>query len=198
MRSRLVLFCAGVFSLAGAANAEVRAVGEAGFAIRLSEQAAADPLQVWDALVEPRTWWSGDHTYSGDPAMLSIDPRAGGCFCEALPAVGEGQGLRPASIEHMRVVYANPGKVLRLVGALGPLQPEAVNGTLSVVLKPRVTGTEIVWEYVVAGYSRRKLEELAPVVDRVLAEQARRLAARFPSVPPPPAPEELSGPEDGR
>lgn len=197
MRKTWIVLAAGLFGMATSASAEVRAVGELGFAIRLSEQAAAEPLQVWNALVAPREWWSGDHTYSGDPAALSLEPRAGGCFCETLPASGEGEGHRPGSIEHMRVVYANPGKILRMVGALGPLQPEAVNGTLSIVLKPRVTGTEIVWEYVVAGYSRQKLQDLAPLVDRVLGEQIARLAARFPAAPPPPA-GELSGPEDGR
>lgn len=196
MRSGLIILCAGLLGWANVARAEVRASGEAGFVIRLSEQAAAEPLQVWDALVEPQGWWSADHTYSGDPAMLTLDARAGGCFCEALPARGEGGKARAGSIEHLRVVYANPGRILRLVGALGPLQPEAVNGTLSVVLKPRVTGTEIIWEYVVAGYSRQKLQDLAPIVDRVLGEQVRRLAALFPAAPPPAA--ELSGTEDGR
>jgi hypothetical protein len=40
------------------------------------------------------------------------------------------------SVEHLQVVYAAPGQGLRLRGALGPLQTEGVDGTLSWALKP--------------------------------------------------------------
>ena len=49
-----------------------------------------------------------------DAKNLSIDARPGGCFCEKLPNGG--------GVEHARVVYVAPREVLRLSGALGPLQ----------------------------------------------------------------------------
>jgi hypothetical protein len=70
-----------------------------------------------------------------------------------------------------------PPKLLRMSGALGPLQGEALVGTLTVVLKPLPDGgTHLTWSYVVGGYMRMKVDEIAPVVDEVLVEQFNRLA----------------------
>jgi len=74
------------------------------------------------------------------------------------------------------VVYAEPGKVLRMVGALGPLQSEGVAATLSVGLKPVDGGTRITFEYVVGGYMRYPIDEIAPAVDGVIGQQLARLA----------------------
>ncbi len=66
--------------------------------------------------------------------------------------------------------------MLRLSGALGPLQGEALSGTLTIKIVPGKDGTSAVtFEYVVGGYSRMALTELAPAVDGVIAEQHRRL-----------------------
>jgi hypothetical protein len=54
--------------------------------------------------------------------------------------------------ELLQVVYAAPGEGLRLRGALGPLQTEGVDGTLSWTLKPVEGGTSLTWSYVVGGY----------------------------------------------
>jgi hypothetical protein len=75
---------------------------------------------------------------------------------------------------------ADPGKILRLSGALGPLQSEAVNGTLTITLKPGEGGmTHIVRDYVVGGHMRYKTDEIAPGVDKVMAEQPGRRAAKL-------------------
>ena len=82
------------------------------------------------------------------------------------------------SVEHMHVVYADPQRgVLRMVGALGPLQGEGLHGTLTITLKPVEGGTRIEWDYVVGGYMRMKSEQIAPMVDKVLGEQLQRLVA---------------------
>jgi hypothetical protein len=60
----------------------------------------------------------------------------------------------------MRVVYAQPGETLQLHGAHGPLQAEAAAG-----------GTEITQSYIVGGFIRGGADKLAPLVDKVLAEQ---------------------------
>jgi hypothetical protein len=76
------------------------------------------------------------------------------------------------SVEHMHVIFADPQRgILRMSGALGPLQGEALNGTLTVELKKTDTGTRIELEYVVGGYMRFKTEEIAPAVDGVLGQQ---------------------------
>ena len=76
---------------------------------------------------------------------------------------------------HMRVVYAEPNRALRMVGGLGPLQSEAVNGTMTVTFKP-VDGsggkvTRILWEYVVGGFMRYKSDTISGAVDKVLVGQ---------------------------
>ena len=77
------------------------------------------------------------------------------------------------------MLYAAPARGLRMSGGLGPLQSEAVEGTLTITLKPVDGGTRILWEYVVGGYMRQKVPELAPLVDKVLLEQLTRLAAKL-------------------
>ena len=160
--------------------AEVVATSDSGFVSRNAAEVAATPAQAWLALIAPNQWWNGDHTYSGDAANLYLDAQAGGCFCEKLPAAKDAvPGARPGSIQHMAVIYAAPGAALRMSGGLGPLQSEAATGTLTITLKPAGGGTRILWEYVVGGYMRYKVAELAPVVDKVMAEQLSRLAAKL-------------------
>jgi hypothetical protein len=78
-------------------------------------------------------------------------------------------------VQHLQVVYAAPGKGLRLRGALGPLQPEGIEGTLSWTLRVVDGGTEVTQSYVVGGYIRSGMDQWAPKVDRVLEEQFQRL-----------------------
>ena len=162
--------------LAQPAAAEVVASSESGFVVRETAEVPADPAQTWQALIAPQNWWNKAHTFSGDSANLYLDAQGGGCFCEKLPLKDGAPGTRGGSVAHMRVVYADPGKALRMVGALGPLQSEALTGTLTITLKPGGAGTRIVMEYVVGGYMRYKVEEIAPAVDKVLAEQLAGLA----------------------
>ena len=157
------------FAFAAPAAAEVLAATPGGITTSNTATVTATPAQVWAALVEPARYWSPAHSWSGDAANMTLDPRAGGCFCEALPASG-------GSVEHMRVIHAAPGEMLRLSGALGPLQSEALAGTLTVTLSPVNDGTRIEWTYLVGGHARFDLVQLAPVVDGVMAEQLRRLA----------------------
>ena len=171
------------------AAAEVIASSEAGFVVRETAEVPADPAQTWQALIAPQAWWSKAHTFSGDSANLYLDAQGGGCFCEKLPSKEAAPGKRGGSVAHMRVVYADPGKALRMVGALGPLQSEALNGTLTISLKPGGAGTRILWEYVVGGYMRYKTDEIAPAVDKVLGEQLAGLAAALGSSTEPVDPE---------
>ncbi len=141
-----------------------------GIATRNVATVAATPAQTWAALVQPGRYWNPEHSWSGNGENMTLDPRAGGCFCEALPKSG-------GSVEHARVIYSDPGAQLRMSGAFGPLQSEALVGTLTVKLSAVSGGTQIEWSYLVGGYAGFDLVQLAPVVDGVMAEQLMRLAA---------------------
>ncbi len=154
------------------ARAEVVDSSTGGFATHNSAVVAADRRAVWDALIHPEGWWS--HTWSNDSANLSLEPRAGGCFCETLPdTAGWGEG----SVEHMRVITVMPGSTLRMAGSLGPLQPEGLAGTLTVTLEDVDGGTRINWDYVTGGQARFPAVQIAPVVDRVQSEFLAALVA---------------------
>jgi uncharacterized protein YndB with AHSA1/START domain len=156
-----------VVAAAGPASAEVKSVAQNGFEVVSVATIAAPPDRVYAALGEVGRWWDSSHTFSRDAANLSLELRAGGCFCERLKDGG--------SVQHMQVVYAAPSAGLRLRGALGPLQMEGVDGSLSWTLKPGEGGTNVTQSYVVGGYIRGGMEQWAPRVDRVLDEQLQRL-----------------------
>lgn len=167
---------------ATAAQAEVVLKADNGFVVRNAVEVTATPLEAWRALIDPSKWWSGQHTFSGDAANLSLDPVPGGCFCERLPASNPAlvkalpAGQREGGVQHMRVIYAEPLRAMRLTGSLGPLQSEALSGTLTMTLKPVGGGTRILWEYVVGGFMRYKTDEIGPAVDKVLLGQLTSLA----------------------
>ncbi len=170
-----------LLSLGAPAAAEVAAVSEAGFMIRIEAETPASKDDAWRALIAPGKWWSSAHTYSGDAANMYLDAQASGCFCEKLPKPADApEGQRIGSVEHMHVVYADPPQgVLRMKGGLGPLQAESVNGTLTMTVRTIPAGSQLTWEYVVGGFMRMKNEDLAPAVDKVLSEQLERLTAHL-------------------
>ena len=128
----------------------------------------AAPTAAYAALTRKVSqWWDPAHTWSGSARNLSIDARAGGCFCEKL-----GQG---GSVQHARVIWAQSGKILRLEGAFGPLQDMAVSGVLTFKLAPEGTGTKLTLTYRVAGAFTMDSAKLAPLVDQVLTLQLKRL-----------------------
>lgn len=165
----------GALSLPAPASAEVKESSPSGFVIQLGIDVPRDPQQAWAMLVTPRKWWSADHSYSSDAANFSLDPRAGGCFCEVLPNKVSPKAAPRGSVEHMRVVYVEEPRALRMSGALGPLQAWAGTGTLTIILKPEGAGTRVLWEYAYGGYVRGDVPALAKAVDGVLAEQVLRL-----------------------
>ena len=184
MHTRSLIAAALAFTAQPAA-AEVAAQSDTGFVTRAAVTVKTDPAATWLALIAPAGWWNGEHTYSGDPKNLYIDAQATGCFCEKLPLTADAPaGSRAGSIEHMHVIYAAPSRVLRMSGGLGPLQSEAANATLTITLKPVSGGTRVLWEYVVGGYMRQKIPELAPLVDQVLADQLTRLEAKLGAAEP--------------
>ena len=181
MTRRLMKSCSGVAVLAllvtVPAQAEIASEAGNGFSVTHEVTVSADPEATYAMVRSPSKWWSGEHTFTLNAENLYMDAQAGGCFCELIPAEGDAidRSLR-GSVQHMRILYAEPGKLLRLTGALGPLQSEAVNGTLSIKLEPIKGGTLITFDYVVGGYMRFPVAAIAPAVDKVMGEQASRLA----------------------
>jgi hypothetical protein len=151
------------------ARAEVLDVQASGFSVREVVRVAVPPTAAWATLVRPSSWWSPEHTYSHDAGNLTLDPRPGGRWIEALPGGG--------GVEHLTVVYADPPRLLRLEGGLGPMQALGGTGHLTVDLAPADGGTVITAVYDFGGHEQGGFAGLAPVVDRVLAEQFTRLKA---------------------
>jgi hypothetical protein len=139
-----------------------------GFLVKFDVSVHAPAAKVYDALVgQIGSWWDSEHTYSGDAKNLSIDARPGGCFCEKVPNGG--------GIEHARVIYVAPREVLRLSGALGPLQGSGVAGTLTWKLTSGTDNTRLELSYSVGGFIDGGFEKLAPAVESVLRVQLARL-----------------------
>lgn len=165
------LLTAALLALSGPLRAEVVASGPGGFVIGQERELSAPPARVYQAIVdEVSAWWNPDHTYSGNAASLSIEATAGGCFCERL---GDG-----AAVEHLRVVFAWPGRLLRLSGGLGPLQSMGATGSMDFALKETAGGgTTLQFRYSVAGFSPDGMAVMAAPVDAMLNEQLDRLTA---------------------
>jgi len=139
-----------------------------GFLVKFDISINAPAAKVYDALVgQVGSWWDPQHTYSGDAKNLSLDARPGGCFCEKLPNGG--------GIEHARVIYVAPREVLRLSGALGPLQGSGVAGTLTWKLTSGTDNTRLQLSYSVGGFIDGGFEKIAPAVESVLRVQLDRL-----------------------
>lgn len=152
------------------ANAELTAVSGAGFVSTHALDIAARPERVFQALTdEVHLWWDAEHSYSGNAKNFYLEARAQGCFCERL----EGGG----SVAHMQVVFADPGKTLRMSGGLGPLQGMGVAGSMNFLLSPKDTGTRLEYRYEVGGFTAGGLAEIAGPVDQVQLGQLDRLKA---------------------
>ncbi|HEY6066142.1 MAG TPA: SRPBCC domain-containing protein [Thermoanaerobaculia bacterium] len=157
-----------VLLVAASSPAAVVDVSPSGFLVRHELVVAATPEKLYRALTAGIAgWWNPMHTRSGDAKNLSIEPRAGGCFCEKLPGGG--------AAEHMRVVFVSPPRVLRMVGALGPLQESGLAASMTWTLTAEGTGTKVELTYSVGGYFRGGFEKIAPAVDAVLGDQLSRL-----------------------
>lgn len=141
-------------------------VASNGFVVRQERTIEAPPARVYDALLQPGSWWNPQHTYSRDSRNLSIDARPGGCFCERLPNGG---------VEHLRVVYLNRSEMIRLVGGLGPLQASAISGAMTWRVSPAASGTKFELIYNVSGMWPGGFDAIAPAVEGMLGEQVDRL-----------------------
>jgi uncharacterized protein YndB with AHSA1/START domain len=145
-----------------ASAAEMKFAAPDGMLIVHQFQILAPAAKVWESLVHPERWWPEDHTWSGKRASLSLDAKAGGCYCERWD---EG------SAQHGQVVMVVPGKMLKLDAALGPFLDMAISGVLSITLTEKEGVTTADVSYRVSGDPAHKLDGLATIVDQVLGIQ---------------------------
>lgn len=154
---------------AGSAGAEVKAAAPDGLIIQIKGEVALTREAAWARLLQVGSWWSKEHTYSGDASNMTIDAVSGGCWCE----IWEG-----GEVEHGRVIYVAPNQAIRLSAALGPLQDLGVNAALTFTLSNGSAPgkTAITLDMRAVGSSLSGMDKMASGVDGVLAEQIRRFA----------------------
>jgi hypothetical protein len=120
-RRRIPVFAAGalagilVTALLGSARTDARTAADAldtgGFEFSFARTVPGSPGDTWNALTgDVSGWW--DHSFSGNPYRLYIEPRPGGGFYEIFDASGDG-------IRHAVVTAAERGLLLRFEGPLG-------------------------------------------------------------------------------
>jgi hypothetical protein len=169
------------FALSHSSNAaaEVVGVGPNGFSLSETAHIAAPADKVYAAIITPSQWWSSQHSFSGNAANMALEAKEGGCWCETLPNGG--------FVEHLRVVYAAPGKVLRLRGALGPFQGWGVDGAMTYTLKGDAKSTDLTIVYNLGGFNKDGFDAVSKGADGVLAEAVLRLKAFVETGSPEPA-----------
>ena len=166
-----VLLALSAVLTAGPLRAEVLEATESMFYLEVSRDVPVHPEQAYQQFVRVGDWWNASHTWYGDAANLSIEPVAGGCFCER---AGE------RSVMHMQVSLVEPGSKIHLLGGLGPLQGMALQGAMVWSFEAlEQGGTRILHTYRVTGYPSAGLTDLAAIVDRVQTEQVERLQSRL-------------------
>jgi uncharacterized protein YndB with AHSA1/START domain len=168
MTLRAIGFAFGI-ALSGGANAEVSGAGATGFVVSFTRDVNASREALWSAITQLPSWWSSAHTWSGKASNMSLDLRAGGCWCETW---GDGE-----SVMHGQIAALRPNQLLRFHASLGPLQERATTSVLSFMPAVNQGKTQLKVTLRVVGPADVGLTELAPAVDRVIGEQVKRLAA---------------------
>ncbi|HEX3810998.1 MAG TPA: SRPBCC domain-containing protein [Rhizomicrobium sp.] len=160
------IMVAGALIFASHANAAVVDSTPAGFSLQETAHIAATPDEVYDALVHPAKWWNSQHTFSQNAANLTLDARGGGCFCE---------NWNGGSVQHGVVVDAEPGKILRLRGPLGPFQGQGVDGALTFTLKAADGGTDLTLDNTIGGYMKGGFGQWPQAADGMLSDMVAHL-----------------------
>ena len=160
MVKKLINLCTILSLFPSMLHAEVLHIADTGFIISNKISVNTDAATTWDAFVgEVDNWWPKDHSWWLDQGTFSIEPIAGGCFCEK---ASEGR-----SAEHMHIVFVDPSKTLRMTGGLGPLQGMGLFGALDFIFEGNDSETTVTMTYRVSGINSDGFSDLAPIVDSV-------------------------------
>ena len=115
-------------------GAETRELKTGAFQVQQELILPASPEAVYDAVTgDISGWW--DHSFSGHPKRLFIEPKPGGGFWEIFDDAGNG-------VLHARVIYADRGKILRFTGPLG-LSGQAADVVTTYEFLPDPAGTKL-------------------------------------------------------
>jgi hypothetical protein len=110
MRPVLALLFALVL-VAGAAFAKSNPANVTGFSFEVPVMLPGTPEEIFDAATGDITgWW--DHTFSGKPKALVLEPKVGGHFIELFDDKGNGA-------QHAEVIYCQRPNKIRFEGPLG-------------------------------------------------------------------------------
>ena len=172
-----VLILPSCLLLASPAAASVLSAGDHGFEIQHSVNLVVPQPDAFNSFGRIGQWWNGEHTYSGDASRMTLQLRAGSCFCEPLDGGG--------GIEHMRVTFVQPGERVVLTGSLGPLLYEATTGVMDVKFDRIAGGTRVTMNYRAAGFAKGGASTMAPLVDQVLGDQMKRYRVFAAAAPKP-------------
>ncbi len=168
---RIAFIAMAALLISSSPRAEIIEASDNQFKIVSRSHVDALPKTVYQQFLQAGEWWNPEHTWFGKDSSLSIDPKAGGCFCEI---------NGDSEVEHMRVVFVQPNVEVRLEGALGPLQMMGLRGVMSWRFLPSdAGGTTIEQTYIVSGNVEGGLESFATVVDDVQTDQLKRLSQRL-------------------
>lgn len=163
--------------MASPATAEVLSADEHGLEIQHVVNLVVPQPQAFAALGQVGRWWGKDHTYSGNSNRMSLQLRAGGCWCETLDNGG--------GVEHMHVTYIQPGERIVLTGSLGPLLYEATTAVMDIKVDRIAGGSRVTMNYRAAGFAKGGAAAMAPLVDGVLGEQMKRFRTYAAGAPKP-------------
>jgi len=150
---------------AGPALAAATDVTPQSFVVTHRAETSASPAAVFAAFGQVSRWWGSQHTYSGKAENLSLEMRAGGCWCEQWDG---------GSVQHMRVLFVGRDRMVRLEGGLGPLQDRAVTAVMTLAIAPGEGKTVVTLTYKVRAPDAN-LDKVAAPVDAVLGEGFNRL-----------------------
>ena len=168
---RLVFSILCLLLVSAATMAEVVSKSPTGFSLKITGEAPVTPAAAYDQFVQIGEWWTESHTYYGDGGNLSLEPKAGGCFCER---AGNNE------VMHMLITYIKPGEEIRMTGGLGPLQMMGVHGGMSWSFSALDNGNTLITQtYNVTGYSEGGLGQLADIVDQVQTGQLNALVSKL-------------------
>lgn len=163
---KIVLLCSLLLSMTINAEPNVKLVTDHGFIVENTATTSVPTDLVWQALVEDiDLWWPKDHSWWGKAGTFTIEPKAGGCFCE----VAGGK-----SAVHMQISFVDPNKLFRMTGGLGPLQGMGMHGALDWAFTQQNEQTKVMLTYRVSGVHTEGFEALAEIVAKV---QGMQLAA---------------------
>ena len=152
-------------------GAEVVSKADTGFNLKMTAEVPVSPSVAYQQFLNVDQWWVANHTWHGSAENLSIEPKAGGCFCEIS---GDNEVL------HMLVTFVKPNAEIKMVGGLGPLQMMGIHGGMSWRFEALDNGhTRIIQTYNVTGYAPGGLSDIADIVDAVQTGQLNALAARL-------------------